>query len=52
MGIDLLNRTSMLGQRPLRDLRATALNALYALAPVRHTLMRAGLGMTPGRRAG
>ena len=52
MGIDLLNRTSMLGQRPLRDLRATALNTLYALAPVRQTLMRAGLGTSPTHKAG
>lgn len=44
-GIDLLNRTSMLEPRPLRDLRAGALNALYSLKPVRHTLMKAGLGM-------
>lgn len=43
-GIDLLNRTSMLSAQPLRDLRAGALNALYSLAPVRKTLMRAGLG--------
>ena len=45
MGIDLLNRTSMLAARPLRDLRAGLLNALYSVAPVRQTLMRAGLGM-------
>ncbi|WP_413869137.1 UbiH/UbiF family hydroxylase [Albidovulum sp.] len=45
MGIDLLNRTSMLSARPLRDLRAGALNALHSLAPVRHTLMKAGLGL-------
>lgn len=44
-GIDLLNRTSMLSARPLRDLRAGALNALYSLKPVRTTLMKAGLGM-------
>ncbi len=44
-GIDLLNRTSMLEARPLRDLRAGALNALYSIAPVRRTLMKAGLGM-------
>ena len=44
-GIDLLNRTSMLGAPALRDLRAGALNALYSLAPLRKTLMRAGLGM-------
>lgn len=44
-GIDLLNRASMLSARPLRDLRAGVLNALYSLKPVRTTLMRAGLGM-------
>ena len=44
-GIDLLNRTSMLGAPPLRDLRAGALNALYALEPLRKTLMKAGLGL-------
>lgn len=44
-GIDLLNRTSMLGEPFLRDLRAGALNALYSLAPVRKTLMKAGLGV-------
>lgn len=51
-GIDLLNRTSMLAAPALRDLRAGALNALYTLAPVRRTLMKAGLGMAPARRAG
>ena len=44
-GIDLLNRTSMLAPRPLRDLRAIGLNALYSLAPVRRTLMQMGLGV-------
>lgn len=44
-GIDALNRASMLSAQPLRDLRAGALNALYSLAPVRKTLMRAGLGL-------
>ena len=43
-GIDLLNRASMLGAPGLRDLRASALNALYSVAPLRKTLMRAGLG--------
>jgi 2-octaprenyl-6-methoxyphenol hydroxylase len=43
-GIDALNRASMLGARPLRDLRAAGLNALYALGPVRKTIMRLGLG--------
>lgn len=45
IGIDLLNRASMLEPRPLRDLRAGVLGALYALKPVRKTLMRAGLGV-------
>jgi len=44
-GIDLLNRASMAGSRPLRDLRATGLNALYGVAPVRRGLMRLGMGM-------
>ncbi|MBE1282871.1 MAG: UbiH/UbiF family hydroxylase [Rhodobacteraceae bacterium] len=44
-GIDLLNRTSMLEARPLRDARAAGLNALYSMAPVRKTLMQMGLGM-------
>ena len=51
-GIDLLNRTSMLAAPALRDLRAGALNALYTLAPVRRTLMKAGLGMNPARATG
>jgi 2-octaprenyl-6-methoxyphenol hydroxylase len=45
VGIDFLNRASMVEPRPLRDLRAAALGALYAFKPVRKTLMRAGLGM-------
>jgi len=43
-GIDLLNRTSMLEARPLRDMRAAALNAFYSIGPIRKTLMRTGLG--------
>ena len=43
-GIDLLNRASMMGAQPLRDLRAMGLNAIYSLAPVRKTLMQMGLG--------
>ena len=45
IGIDALNRASMMRLRPLRDLRAAALGGLYALAPVRRTMMRAGLGL-------
>ena len=44
-GIDALNRASMADAQPLRDLRAKGLDALYGLAPVRHTLMKMGLGM-------
>lgn len=45
IGIDFLNRASMVEARPLRDLRAGVLGALYGMAPVRRTLMRAGLGV-------
>lgn len=44
-GIDALNRASMMGSQALRDLRASALDALYSVAPLRKTLMRAGLGV-------
>ena len=45
VGIDALNRASMIEAQPLRDLRAGALNALYAITPLRRVLMRAGLGL-------
>jgi 2-octaprenyl-6-methoxyphenol hydroxylase len=35
----------MMGVPVLRDLRAGVLGALYATAPVRKTLMKAGLGL-------
>ena len=44
-GIDILNRASMMEAQPLRDARAAGLSALYALAPVRKTLMQMGLGV-------
>ncbi len=44
-GIDLLNRASMASARPLRDMRAMGLNALYSLPVVRRTLMEMGLGV-------
>lgn len=44
-GIDLLNRASQVSSPALRDARALGLNALYALGPVRHTLMQMGLGV-------
>lgn len=43
-GITLLNRASMLSAPALRDARATALNALYSVSPLRKTLMQLGLG--------
>lgn len=45
IGIDALNRASMISARPLRDLRAAALGGLYAAAPIRRVMMRAGLGV-------
>ena len=45
LGIDALNRASMISAPPLRDLRAAALGSLYAAGPVRRVLMRAGLGI-------
>ncbi|MBC7739102.1 MAG: FAD-dependent monooxygenase, partial [Candidatus Saccharibacteria bacterium] len=44
MGIDALNRASMVQMPMLRDMRAAALSGLYAMTPVRKTLMKAGLG--------
>jgi len=44
-GITMLNRVSMFADQPLRDLRATGLNAIYALPQVRKTLMQMGLGL-------
>ncbi len=46
MGIDALNRASMISSRPLRDLRAATLGGLYAIAPLRRVMMRAGLGIS------
>ena len=45
IGIDALNRASMLGAPALRDLRGAALDAMYAVAPLRKALMRKGLGL-------
>jgi 2-octaprenyl-6-methoxyphenol hydroxylase len=51
-GINALNRASMLEGQALRDLRAGALNALYSLAPLRKTLMKAGLGLRGAEQKG
>ncbi len=45
-GIDLLNRASMAETPLLRDLRHAGLTAIYRIAPLRKTLMKAGLGAT------
>lgn len=44
LGVDTLNRASMMSARPLRDIRAAALGALHGMAPVRRLAMTAGLG--------
>ncbi|MEM6564198.1 MAG: UbiH/UbiF family hydroxylase [Pseudomonadota bacterium] len=44
-GLDLLNRASQMRTPALRDARALGLRALYALGPVRRTLMQMGLGV-------
>ncbi|MDA9208146.1 UbiH/UbiF family hydroxylase [Octadecabacter sp.] len=43
-GIDLLNRASQAENPLLRDLRAKGVEALYGLTPLRHTIMKLGLG--------
>lgn len=43
-GITMLNRTSMLSARPLRDARSAGLNALYSFEPLRKSIMQMGLG--------
>lgn len=45
LGIDALNRASMVTGQAGRDLRKAALETLYAIAPIRQTLMRQGLGV-------
>lgn len=43
-GVDVLNRASMIGEQPLRDLRLAGLRALYGIPQLRRTAMQAGLG--------
>lgn len=47
--IDLLNRASMAGLPPARNLRAALAVLLHAAPPLRRAMMRAGLGATGGR---
>ncbi len=49
-GIDLLNRTSIVGLRPVQALRAAGVAALHDVAPLRRAVMRLGLGVTGTRR--
>ena len=44
VGVSALNRASMVTHRPLRDARAAGLELIYALGPLRKSLMRLGLG--------
>jgi len=44
-GIDLLNRASQASHPALRDARALGLTGLFAMTPLRHTLMQMGLGV-------
>lgn len=46
-GVGLLNRASMSGAQPLRDARNAGLRLFHALPPVRHGLMRLGMGARP-----
>ena len=45
MGIDALNRASMASAQPLRDLRKLGLEMLHGITPLRHVMMKAGLGI-------
>jgi 2-octaprenyl-6-methoxyphenol hydroxylase len=47
-GIDLLNRASRAAARPMRDLRAAGLTALYGAPRIRRMLMQMGLGARAG----
>ncbi|RMH46215.1 MAG: UbiH/UbiF family hydroxylase [Alphaproteobacteria bacterium] len=43
-GIDLLNRASQAGARPLREMRRLGLEMLHRTGPLRRLAMRAGMG--------
>ncbi|MBR3371216.1 MAG: UbiH/UbiF family hydroxylase [Rhodobacteraceae bacterium] len=44
-GVGMLNRASMIDAQPLRDMRAKMLDAMYSTSPVRHALMKMGIGV-------
>ena len=43
-GIEMLNRASQVAEPPLQGIRALGLQTLHAIPPVRHFLMKMGLG--------
>ena len=44
-GIEALNRAAMSKDQRLRDLRLAGLKALHGIAPIRHAVMKKGLGV-------
>jgi 2-octaprenyl-6-methoxyphenol hydroxylase len=51
-GIDLLNRASMAGAAPWRQMRGTLMGLMHDVAPLRRGLMRLGLGAGRGAPVG
>lgn len=45
--IDLYNRVCQSGEPPIQALRSIGLKTVYDLAPLRRSIMRAGLGVSP-----
>ncbi|MGY6703155.1 UbiH/UbiF family hydroxylase [Roseinatronobacter sp.] len=45
-GVGMLNRASMIDAQPLRDIRARVLDTMYSTSPIRHTLMKMGIGVS------
>ncbi len=43
-GVDMLNRASIAESQVLRDLRVAGLRTLYGITPIRHGVMKAGMG--------
>ena len=45
-GVGMLNRASMIDAQPLRDMRARLLDTMYSTPPIRHSLMKMGIGVS------
>ncbi|WFE73268.1 UbiH/UbiF family hydroxylase [Roseinatronobacter sp. S2] len=45
-GVGMLNRASMIAAQPMRDMRARMLDMMYSTSPVRHALMKMGIGVS------